>query len=89
MVPRIVEPLKCVHDKLLVTNHLPLLLEKYKFTKFLCYKSTVYPRLVKMFYANLGVVDDKVSCYVMPKHLIIDFEMLANKFEMDTSLPNP
>ena len=38
-----------------------------------------------MFYANLGVANDKVGFYVMHKHLIIGTKLLANEFEMDTS----
>ena len=38
-----------------------------------------------MFYANLGSTDNKVSCYVMHKHIIIDFNILAIEFEMDVS----
>ena len=38
-----------------------------------------------MFYANLGLVDDKVSYYVMHKHIILDSEMLVKEFEMDAS----
>ena len=87
MLPRKVEPLKCAHDKLLVTNYLPPLLEKHKLAKFLCFKSNAYPRLVKMFYENLGVTDDKLSCYVMHKHLIIYFDVLAWEFKMDASPP--
>ena len=40
-----------------------------------------------MFYTNLGSINDKVSCYVIHKHLIIDVELLAKEFEMDASLP--
>ena len=40
-----------------------------------------------MFYTNLGAVDDKVSCYVMYKHLIIDSDVLAKVFKMDASPP--
>ena len=39
-----------------------------------------------MFYANLTIVDDKLSCYVMHKYIVIDFECFANEFRMDTSL---
>ena len=85
MVPCKMEPIKYVHDKLLVTTYILQLLEKYKLIKFLCFRSIVYPRLVKMFYANLSSVDDKVSCYVMHKHIIIDFEMLAKGFKMEAS----
>ena len=38
-----------------------------------------------MFYANLGAADDKVSHYIMHKHLVIDAELLAKEFEMDAS----
>ena len=38
-----------------------------------------------MFYANLGSVDDNVSCYVMHKHMIIDSELLAKELKMDAS----
>ena len=81
------EPIKCVHNKMLVTTHLPTLLEKYKLTKFLCFKEIVYPRLVRMFYVNLGLANDKVSCYVMHKHMIIDVKLLAKEFQMDAFLP--
>ena len=36
---------------------------------------------------NLGATNDKLSCYVMHKHLIIDFDTLAREFEMDASPP--
>ena len=85
MIPRKVEPLKCMRDKLLVTTHLPSLLEKYKLAKFLCFKSNAYPRLVRMFYANLGATNDKLSCYIMHKHLIINYDVLTEEFEMDAS----
>ena len=39
-----------------------------------------------MFYANLGAIDDKVSCYIMHKHLIIDVDLLAKEFTMGASL---
>ena len=80
------ELIKCAYDKLLVTTHLLSLLKKYKLTKFLCFWETIYPRLVRMFYVNLGFVDDKVSCYVMHKHVIIDVKLLAKEFEMDVPL---
>ena len=83
--PQKVEPVKFVHDKMLVTTHLPTLLEKYKLTKFLCFKEIVYHRLIRMFYANLGLANDKVSCYAMHKHLIINAELLAKELEMDAS----
>ena len=85
MVAHKVELIKCLHDKLLVTTHLPQLLEKYELTKFSCFKAIVYPRLVKMFYANLGLANDKVSCYIMYKHLITDVESLTKEFEMEAS----
>ena len=40
-----------------------------------------------MFYANLGSTNDKVSCYVMHKHIIIDSKTLVKEFEMDASSP--
>ena len=79
------ESVKCVHNKILVTTHFPTLLEKYKLTKFLCFREIVYLRLVRMFYENLGLINDKVSCYVMHKHMIIDAELLAKEFKMDAS----
>ena len=81
------ELIKCIHDNFLVTTHFPGLLKKYKLTKFLCFKETIYLRLVRMFYANLGFVGDKVSCYVMCKHMIIDVESLVKEFEIDISPP--
>ena len=74
-----------MHDKLLITTHLPNLLAKYKLSKFLCFRAIVYPRLVKMFYANLGLLDNKISWHVMCKHLIIDAKSLATEFEMNAS----
>ena len=49
-----------------------------------------------MFNTNLAVIDDKLACYVMHKHLVIDFEVFAKEFDMDpsplklivTSIPN-
>ena len=87
MLPRKVEPLKCIHDKLLVTTHLPPLLKKHKLATFICFNSTAYPRLVKMFYANLRATGDKLSCYVMHKHLVIDSNTLAWEFKMAASPP--
>ena len=40
-----------------------------------------------MFYANLGAADDKVSCYIMHKHLIIDAKLLAKEFKIHASPP--
>ena len=40
-----------------------------------------------MFYANLRSANDKVSCYVMHKHLIIDTELLAKEFKMGVFPP--
>ena len=39
-----------------------------------------------MFNANLATTNDKLLCYVMHKHLVIDFKVFAKKFNMD---PNP
>ena len=40
-----------------------------------------------MFYVDLRLADDEVSCYVMHKHMIIDAKLLAKEFEMDASPP--
>ena len=40
-----------------------------------------------MFYANLGSTNDKVSYYIMHKHIIIDCKMLAKEFEIDVCPP--
>ena len=40
-----------------------------------------------MFYANLGLADDKFICYVMHKHIILDSKMLVKEFGMDASRP--
>ena len=72
---------------MLVTIHLPTLLKKYKLTKFLCFREIFYPRLIRMFYANLRLTDDKVSYYVMHKHMIIDVKLLAKEFETNASPP--
>ena len=69
----------------MVTTYLPTLLEKYKLNKFLCFRVTIYPKLFRMFYVHLELSNDKVSYYVMHKHLIIDAELLAKEFEMDVS----
>ena len=45
----------------------------------------VYSRLIRMSYANLRSNDDKASCYVMHRHMVIDVELLAKEFKMDTS----
>ena len=52
MLPKKVEPIRCLHNKLLTFTHLPLLLELYKPTKFLYFQANVYARLVRMFNAN-------------------------------------
>ena len=40
-----------------------------------------------MFYTNLGSTNDKVNFYVVHKHMIIDYEMLAKEFEIDALPP--
>ena len=85
MLPRKVKPIKCLHNKLLASTHQSLLLEKYRFTNFLCFKAIIYPRLVRMFNANLATIDDKFSCYVIHKHMIIDFKIFGKEFDMDPS----
>ena len=67
-----------------MTNYQPPpltpLLEKCRLTKFLCFKTTICPRLVRMFNANLVVIGgklSKVAMYVMHKHTINDFQIFA------------
>ena len=60
MLPRKVEPVKYVDDKLMASTYLPSFLEKYKLTMFLCHKATIYPRLIRMFSTNLIAIDDNL-----------------------------
>ena len=62
-------------------------LEHYKLTKFVSYNEKCYPRLVRMFYANLGVIFGKLSCYVMNKKIVLNMQILAELFEMDVATP--
>ena len=65
-----ITPLKSWDFQLLQTRALRNLyevLEDYKLTKFVSYNEKCYPKLVRMFYANLGVMLGKLSCYVMNK----------------------
>ena len=39
-----------------------------------------------IFNANLDATNDKLSCYVIHKHLVIDSEIFIKEFDMD---PNP
>ena len=39
-----------------------------------------------MFNANLAIIDDEPSCYVMHKHMVIDFDIFEKEFDMDPSL---
>ena len=41
-----------------------------------------------MLYTNLGFANDKTSCCVMHKHIIINCETFANEFDIDPSLQN-
>ena len=36
-----------------------------------------------MFYANLGVLVDKLSCYVMNKQIVLDVQKMVELFEMN------
>ena len=74
-----------MNDNLFKSTHLPKLPEKYRLDKFLIVKGNTYLRLVKMSYANFIVTDDKVSCYVMHKHVVIDYDVFTNDFGMDSS----
>ena len=87
IVPQKVNPIKCLHDKLLTAAHLPKLLEKYRLIKFLCFKANIYPRMVRMFNANLVIINDKLSCYVMHKQLVINFEVFAKEFNICPTSP--
>ena len=87
MIPQKVEPIKCLHDKLLVSTHFPPLLEEYRLTKLLYYKSIVYPRLVKMFNVNLKAIVDKLSCYVIHKDIFINSNVFTKEFDMNPSPP--
>ena len=40
-----------------------------------------------MFKANFVITNDKLSYYIMHKHLIIDSEVFAKEFDMDANLP--
>ena len=40
-----------------------------------------------MFYGKLTIANDRLSCYLMQKHLVIDFESFVAKFDINTSLP--
>ena len=39
-----------------------------------------------MFSVNLVVTNDKLSCHVMQKHMIINLDIFPKEFEMDPSL---
>ena len=85
-----VTPLKSWDVQLLQSRALRSLheiLEYYHLTKFVSFSEKCYPRLVRMFYANLGVMAGKVSCYVMNKKLVLDLQTLADLFELDASAP--
>ena len=56
-------------------------------TKLLCFKTTIYPRLVKMYSENLRATDNKLSCYVMHKHIVKDSKFFVNEFIMDPTSP--
>ena len=40
-----------------------------------------------MLYTNLGFANDKISCYVMHKHIIINCETFANEFDINPFPP--
>ena len=73
MIPRKVEPMKCLHDKLLASTHLTLLY----------FKAIVYPRHISMFSENLATTENKLSCNVMHKLMIINSEIFPKEFDID------
>ena len=40
-----------------------------------------------MFSVNLAIVDDRLSCYIMQKHIVINSEIFTKEFDVDLSLP--
>ena len=87
---KLVTPLKSWDLKFLQTKALQSvyeILEHYKLVNFVTHNSVCYPRLVKMWYANLGVMTGKLSAYVMGKKLVLDVKTLAELFEMDGLAP--
>ena len=73
-------------NKILETTSLLNLLRKYKLEKFSTFMGSIYLRLVKMFYVNLVATNDKLSCYVMHKYIMIDVKPITIEFNMDVSL---
>ena len=62
-------------------------LEYYKLSKFMSYNEKCYPRLVRTFHANLGVMPKKLLCYVINKKIVLDVWTLAELFEMNDTTP--
>ena len=87
MILKKVEAIKCLNEKLLPFTYFPTLLEKYRLAELLCFKTIVYPGLVRIFSANLTTINDKLSYYVMHKHMVIDSKVIVTKFEMDYGPP--
>ena len=44
-------------------------------------------RLVRMFSTHLATKDDKLSCYVIHKHLVTGSKVLAKEFDIDVTPP--
>ena len=79
-VLKLVTPLKCWDLQVLQFKPLRSLYEilaHYKLVKFVCFDASCYPRLVKLFYANLGVSLGKLSCYVMNKRIVLDIATMV------------
>ena len=89
-VMKLLSSLKCQDLQFLQSRPLRSLhetLEHYKLVKFVCYNESCHPRLVKMFFSNLGVFPGKLSCYVLNKRIVLDVQTLADLFDMDSTPP--
>ena len=60
-------------------------MEYYKLVKFVSFNDVYYPRLVRIWYANLGVMPGKLSTYVMNKQVMLDMNTMVDLFEIDGS----
>ena len=89
-VLKLVTPLKCWDLQVLQSEPLTNLfeiLEHFKLVKFVCFSDNCYPRLVRMFYANLGVVPGTLSGYVMNKRIVLNIATMTELFDMDGAPP--
>ena len=89
-VLRLVTPFKCWNLQVLKSEPLRNLyeiLEHYKLVKFVCFNASYYPRLVRMFYANLRVLLGKLFRYVMNKRIVLDIATMVELFDMNSIPP--